>query len=170
MQEGTKANTPGVGMRDDPSSPRRYSISARLLPILYFEIYLNFTVVLFAYGPWPWPVTNPEKLYGFLGMAHLALFLGYALAVLRRPAVYVGKWTPNGIVKTSLLVSAMLLLPTISFRTGSVIPDVRAALANLGSAYEETNRLREQGTPLIEYVRIVFAPWLFWLFPLALFY
>lgn len=150
--------------------PRRPTFWARVLPILYFELYLNFTVVLFAFGPWPWPVKNPVKLYGFLACAHLALLLGYMCAAFRRPAAYNGRWTVEGVVKASLIVSALLLLPTVWFRTGAILPDLGAALADLGRTYEETNRLRAEGKPFVEYVRIAFGLWLSWLLPLSVFY
>src|ERR1035441_10641840 len=46
--------------------PPRYSLGVRLLPGLLALSYLVFSVLIFVGGPWPWPVTNPWKLYTFL--------------------------------------------------------------------------------------------------------
>src|ERR1700694_4352660 len=74
------------------ASPRKLPLWVRFLPIFFFLRYLNFTVFLFAYGPWPWPVVDGNKLYFFLALAHLALFLGYTSGVGHRPRGYAIKW------------------------------------------------------------------------------
>src|ERR1035438_9439437 len=57
--------------------PGRMPVAAgkweRFGPIILVEAYLTCTVLAFAFGPWPWPVANPVKLYAYLAAAQLAL-------------------------------------------------------------------------------------------------
>jgi hypothetical protein len=149
---------------------KKLSLWVRLLPILFFFTYLNFTVFLFAYGPWPWPIEDGTKLYAFLVFAHLALLFGYLSAAFGKPCGYYGKWKAERIVVLSLIVNLVLLVPTSAFRTGRGIPDVRGGLANLGSVYYAYNAWRAKGGGLAEYARILLSPLLFLLFPLTIFY
>ena len=96
----------------------------RLLPITFFMSYLTFTVFLFAFGPWPWPVMNGTKLYIFLAFANLALLLGYLRGIASTPRDYRGTWSISSILRISLVVSLLLLGPTAMARTGSSIPDI----------------------------------------------
>src|SRR6516164_4864321 len=57
------------------------SDTVRFFPIVFFEIFLLFTIFVFIFGPWQWPVTNPVSLYAFLLINQLALFWGYVRAV-----------------------------------------------------------------------------------------
>src|SRR5947209_16926019 len=72
---------------------KSYSTAVRLFPIIFFIGYLTFTVILFAVGPWDWPILNGAKLYIFLVLAHLALFLGYYTAEFCDPCGYTGRST-----------------------------------------------------------------------------
>jgi hypothetical protein len=152
------------------SGTRLISRSARLLPIVFFQIYLNFTVFLFAFGPWPWPVDGGFKLYGFLALAHVALLLGYLSAAFREPHGYRGKWTVKQLVTVSLFLNIVLLLPTSAFRSGKAIPDVVGGLADPATVYFKSNATRAEGGSLVEYVRIILGPLLFLLLPLTIFY
>jgi hypothetical protein len=140
------------------------------LPLGFFLAYLTFTVVLFAYGPWPWPVRDGTKLYGFLTLAHLALFLGYTSAAGQRPSPFSAERKVGRLVLLSLLVNLALLVPTSLVRTGRIIPDYAGALANPGLAYASARLLREGGGNPVEYARIVLGPLLYLLFPLTVFY
>lgn len=152
--------------------PRKLLLWVRLLPILFFFTYLNLTVFLFAYGPWPWPVGDGTKLYTFLVFAHSALLLGYLSAAFGRPGGYYGRWRPESLVKLSLLVTLVLLIPTSMARTGHLFPNIVGGLTNPGLVYSESIRLRSERTilTLVEYVRIIFGPLLFLLFPLTIYY
>jgi hypothetical protein len=141
-----------------------------MLPILFFEIYLNLSVLLFAFGPWPWPVRNPVKLYTFLLVTHLVLFLGYASTVLRgRPSSSTG-YRASTVLSISVALNLVLLPLTFLSRTGQLLPDLRQALLNPGIVYGSTRLVRASESRLFEYVRIVLAPLLFPLIPLTAFY
>jgi len=145
----------------------------RLFPILFFFGYLNLTVFLFALGPWEYPVDSAFRLYLFLALAHIALLLGYLSAAFRNPAGYSGKWTLSRLVKISVVLNLLLLLPTSRFRTGEFIPDVVGGITDPAGAYAQSFMLREGGgggEPLIEYVRIFLGPLLYMALPLTVFY
>ena len=143
----------------------------RLLPIVFFLAYLNFTVFLFAYGPWDWPVQNGGKLYVFLSLAHLFLFLGYLSAAFNQPRAYYGKWSIGRLMKFTLILNLLLLLPTSLSRSGSLIPNIGEGLNNLGAAYMYSNAMRlSTGGNIAEYTRIIFSPILALLIPLTFYY
>jgi|WetSurSiteA1Bulk_404760.scaffolds.fasta_scaffold11868_2 hypothetical protein len=71
----------------------RYKWSIRFLPILFFQIYLNVTVLLFAYGPWPWPVKNATRLLqGTMTALSLYLCQGYYALSLALEKPFVSTW------------------------------------------------------------------------------
>jgi hypothetical protein len=143
----------------------------RLLPVLFFFIYLNFTVFLFAFGPLPWPVINTVKLYAFLFFAHISLLLGYISVINRHSGHYIGKWNTKRIIIVSLVVNLLLLIPTSISRSGSPIPNVAAGFYEPGWTYYTARGLRDDtGSNPVEYVRIVFGPVLFPLLPLTIYY
>jgi hypothetical protein len=141
-----------------------------LLPILFFSLYLALTVAVFAFGPWPYPVESPIRLYVFLAAAQASLFAGYLAGLRVRPATYYGPWSPKQLVKASVIVNLVLLVPTIAFRTGGAVPDLVSAFADPGAAYTSSNYLRETELPVVEYIRFFFGPILAMLVPLTVFY
>ncbi|MEZ4733811.1 MAG: hypothetical protein R3E79_42490 [Caldilineaceae bacterium] len=100
------------------------SLLVRFLPIIFFTFYLTFTVLLFAFGPWQWPVKNPQELYTFLFLSQVALFFGYAIGALRRPRGYYWTWSYKKLIILSLVLNLLLLLPTSYSRTGTLIPNM----------------------------------------------
>jgi hypothetical protein len=139
---------------------------------VFFVIYLTVTVLLFAFGPWPWPVKGGTLLYGFLASAHLAFFLGYVSAAAGEPRGYGWPGSPRGLFPLSLTLSLLLLFPTVAARTGSFVPDVAAGLANPGAAYSLSLETREGGASLVvvEYLRILVAPVIALAVPLTVYY
>jgi hypothetical protein len=141
-----------------------------MLPIVFFEFYLNMTVFLFAFGPWPWPVSNPIKLYGFLTAAHFALFLGYVSSVFHKLVPTISRIRASRMLFISVTLNLLLLPFTFLSRTGQVLPQLRDAVIDPGAAYSNTRIARSSVTAVFEYARILVAPWLFPLIPLTVFY
>lgn len=148
----------------------KYSTAVRLFPIAFFMCYLTFTVILFAVGPWHWPVQDGTKLYTFLAFAHLALFGGYCTAVFRTPRAHAQPFPLQKLIAWTIIVNGVLLLPTFTFRTGSMLPDLAKALADPGRAYANSLAIRESDTPIIEYLRLVAGPFTALFLPLVVFY
>lgn len=147
-----------------------WSAWIRLLPIVFFLTYLNFTIFLFAFGPWPYPVHDGTNLYFFLACAHLALFCGYLSAAFKNAGGYYGRYSIHRLIVLSIFINLLFLIPTSLFRTGSVIPPVWTAFRNLGGAYTASRLLRQEQTPIVEYIRAGFGPIMFLLLPLVVFY
>ena len=143
----------------------------RYFPLVLFLAYLNFTVALFAFGPWKYPVLDGRVLYGFLLAAHLALAAGYLSARWKQPLV---NFSPNAIsflLKLCLGVTLVLLIPTSLLDTGSLLPNVISGLMNPGAAYAQSLELRDtRAFIFVSYIRIFLGPLLFLLFPLLIVY
>lgn len=162
-----RGNTSGVPPSRHPGKPSRRWL---LLPIAFFSFYLALTVAVFAFGPWPYPVENPVRLYVFLAAAQVTLLVGYLVGLRVRPTTYYGRWSPKQLVKASVIVNLLLLGPTIAFRTGGAVPDLISAFADPGAAYIASNYLRETELPVVEYIRFFLGPILVLLVPLTIFY
>ena len=150
--------------------PYRLSLYVRLLPIMFFQGYLTLTVLLFAYGPWPWPVKDGTKLYLFLAAAHLSLLFGYLSGAFKTPYTYKGRWNVKQLVFASAILTIIMIFPTSYFRTGTSFPDITVGLNNLGRAYSDSMKLRMENVPIVEYIRMLFSVPLFMLVPLAVYY
>jgi hypothetical protein len=142
----------------------------RYFPIVFFQVYLTFTVVLFAIGPFEFPVDNAFMLYGFLAVSQLALLGGYLSAAHGRGSAYGGKARVSQLVLWSAAINLILLLPTSRARTGHFIPDIIAGLSDPGDAYANSQFVRQIALPMIEYVRISLGPLIGLLLPLTVFY
>ena len=156
------------------AAPKAIGVGARLAPLLYFSLYLNFSVAAFAYGPWHWPVKNGATLYGYLMLGHTALALGYLSAAFeRRPFGVMGRvrgLSVQGLFLVSLFVYVALLYPTAMFRMGAAIPDLRTSMEDLGKVYYEVNLLHSEGGSAVEYARVILGPITSLLLPLTVFY
>jgi hypothetical protein len=177
---GPSAPAPSLAPpRGRPSKPRRrawpprpVTPGVRLMPGLFFVAFLTGTVLLFAYGPWPWPVREGGWLYGFLAAAHLALALGYVSAAFGQPRGYGLRLAPRRFLPLSLVVNLLLFAPTTLARTGVLVPDVARGLANPGAAYLLSLEVRDQAAAfvVVEYLRMVLAPLLVVAVPVTIYY
>lgn len=105
-------------------------------PIAYFFCFLNLSLLVFAYGPWPWPIADPETFYGFLIACHVMLLVGY-LNGARQP-IGGNRWKvdPEKLLFISVVVNLVLLVPTMLVRTdGNLNP--LAALSDPAAAYAQ---------------------------------
>jgi hypothetical protein len=150
-----------------------------LAPLLFFQFYLSITVWLFFYGPWPWDVDQPGLLFAYLAAAQVCIAAGYLLAWrrvggLRMQPARIEAEVVDGIafLKVALVVTAVLALPSSMSRTGAWIPDVAAGIDNTGLAYNENFERLTAGNAfvVVEYLRMLFSPWLIALFPLTVLY
>jgi len=154
-----------------PSPVTRPAALTLYFPLAFFLIYLTFTVALFAFGPWRYPVADGRVLYGFLLLAHLALAGGYLSAHWNVPGRSFSRAAVSRLVKLCLVVALVLLVPTSLLDTGSPIPNVIAGVVHPGVAYARSLQLRsERAFIYVSYIRIVMGPLLFLLLPLLVIY
>lgn len=157
----------------DPTAFRR----RWLLPLLFFQLYLAGSVVLFFWGPWPWEVKNPDLLGGYLLLAQLSIAIGY-LAAWRRvaftfetvPDDAAGSEESRRLLQWAVLVTLVLLVPSSLSRTGSALPDVLGALRDPGAAYNRNYERLSEANPFVwvEYLRMLLSPLLLAVFPLTI--
>lgn len=91
------------------------------LPLIAIEIYLLVTLVLYQFGPYPWPTKNPNLFWSLIAAYHLAFILGYFACMKMK---YCSRETINMdntmsiITKCCLVVNLPILLLTITRRFG----------------------------------------------------
>jgi hypothetical protein len=146
------------------ASPRSRVIPplVRYFPIIFFQAFMTLTVLIFAFGPWDWPVDNPLQLYSFIVINQVALLFGYLLAISKaQPARFSFPVSINEMVGICAAAS-LLILPALTFhRTGGLI-DFSKAILQPGEAYNTTRAAASIGTySVVEYVGIILSP-LFW--------
>lgn len=52
-----------------------------LIPLVFTEVYLALTLLIFFYGPIAYHIKNPLQFLGYLGLVHMMTILGYVLGV-----------------------------------------------------------------------------------------
>jgi hypothetical protein len=168
--QNSTAITPGKLLPQPNYQARSAQVLARFAPLIAISCYLTFTVFLFAFGPWKWPVRNPFQLYPFLFLSQVALVIGYTIGALRQARGYYGRWSPTRLITFSLVMNLVMLLPTTLTRTGSLIPNVIEGIQNPGVVYYANNMRMAEGGNFVEYIRIILGPILILYFPLAIFF
>ncbi|MBK9797955.1 MAG: hypothetical protein IPP58_16025 [Holophagaceae bacterium] len=136
------------------------------------QVYLWFTVAVFAWGPWDWNNPHPWKIYTFLTLAHVALLLGYLQGLRQTVVPYSGALSSKALVNVGIWVSVLVFIPTNLFRTGTMLPQVAQGLLNPGAAYDTSYLLRTSAdqAPLAEYLRFLLGPLLALAVPLGIYY
>lgn len=156
----------------DPMTLRR----AWLAPLVFFQGYLLFTVILFFAGPWPWEVRDPVLLVVYLLAAQVIIALGYGMSWKGVRGAIVDELAREreiertiAVLRRALVATLILMVPTSLSRAGSVIPDVISGLTDTGGAYNRNLARLEEGNPyqIVEYFRILLSPYMVALFPLT---
>jgi hypothetical protein len=131
---------------------------ARLAPLLFFVTYLNASVLLFAYGPWHWPLRDGTALYVFLTFAHCSIILGYVSACFGTPTRYVGRIRPTSLVHASVLLNLILYVPTVLWLTHGQV-NIEQSVLDPGATYRGFQEASSgpHETYAISYVRTVLA-------------
>jgi hypothetical protein len=173
----------GVEQRLQIVQPRQTAkINKRiaLFPIIFFQVYLAVSVLTFAFGPWPWPVSNPFQLYSFLILAQVALLAGYLQAIKKQPRPASTKLRVPLMVTVSLVFN-YLWLPEIyeirtgqAFNLGAAISAMMTGLTDPGHEYLENKKYTAlQGvnmaghTTAIVYATFLVYPIMWIAFPLG---
>ena len=146
------------------------SYMRRLAPMILLQAFLWATLALFAFGPWQWPMRNPQGLFGFVALCHGSLFLGYLLVAHTRPTASPFASQPARLIRAGL-ICGILVIPITSYaRTGRFIPDIVGSLLNPGQAYMEAHEYAAHNTNAGAYLRILLSALLVIAFPLAVYY
>jgi hypothetical protein len=139
-----------------------------LYPIILIQIYLAVSVLVFAFGPWQWPVSNPLQLYSFLILAQVALLAGYLQAIKKQPRPASTKLRIPFLVIVSLALNYLWIGHTYEERTGQPFDLISASTAavagitNPGAQYIEKRlnvpMLSAEPTSLMGYASFLALP------------
>ena len=153
----------------------RVTFWARFAPIVAAEAYLGFTVFIFAFGPWPWPIDNPFTLYTYLIAVQIALLIGYLTGAGASPAVYTGKLTESWLLKTSILLNLLWILPYFYLQIGSqglnlsgIVHQTLLGAADPRQAYMQKFEDMNSRNTLVLYAYMFCSPILWMGVPLAI--
>lgn len=143
----------------------------RAIPLQLGMIYLLFTILLFFFGPFDWPVRNNDVLLLFLLATLVALCAGYMLGCYTRPpGMCLASW--RKFYRLGALLSVVLLFPSTYAYTGKWPWEVVDALGEQGEAYREMLKaLEENESGIRTYValgRAIAAPFVYCVIPFAI--
>jgi hypothetical protein len=153
--------------------PPRFTV---FLPMVCIQIFLTFTVLLFAFGPWHWPVTNPTLLYSYLFLGQFALWAGYTSAISDIPTKYTGTWKWEQLFKLSLVVNLVWIVPQFLLRLDLTLFDwhligerVIAGWNEPGDAYARklSKMSSREGSSFLLVLTLFVSPLLQFLLPLG---
>ncbi len=144
-----------------------------LFPLFFFQAYLGLSVLLFFFGPWPWPVQEPELLLVFLLASQACFLVGYlAAACVPSPeGAELDGLKLQRFFDFCLIVSLALAVPTSLARTGSAIPNILFGISDPGQAYLDNYYRLVEGNAHVwaEYLRILLAVPITSTFPLLVY-
>lgn len=99
-------------------------------PMKLVQIYLSVVLILFIFGPWPWPINNRPYVILYILLAQFLLFLGFRISLSkkiliikvsnRRSFFNLNKLCINKIILVSLVISMILMIPNYLARVGSM--------------------------------------------------
>ena len=152
----------------------------RMFPILFIESYLTLFVLVFAFGPWKGPISNPLICYSFLLSVQLALWLGYKSGLRYVPKSYRGRFKIDTLLLISIILSLAYIVPNFYSRLGetelnarSIIESIMMGVMDPGSMYssrlEALRSVEKTGNPL-QYITMIISPLLWMLLPLSILY
>lgn len=147
----------------------------KYLPILIILFYLNLTIILFAYGPYNYPLNSPILFYIFLFTSNFILFVGYLIGV-EKSKLNINNQNESkekqkkNIMKYSFVFFITFIPLTNYLNTGSILFNT-SAFNDLGAAYIDSLNIRDQrsGSVIISYLRIFLSFYLICFIPLGLF-
>jgi hypothetical protein len=143
---------------------------APLWCILATQAYLWMSVLIFAFGPWPWPVSNPLLLYTTIGLAYSAMFVGYLIGRRSRTCLHSAcSIHPQWVVLVGCMISAGLLGGAIAtMRVGSSLGQ---SIVNPGAAYQDTAKAGLSGEiTIFEQMQLLVSPLTWVAIPAGVFY
>jgi hypothetical protein len=131
------------------------------LPLKVFLTYIIFTVFVFAFGPWSWPARTSTGVYVLMLGVIGAMYIGYKVGMRRPSFGYYGSWSAIKLYRISVLISLLLFLPTLIWRTSGI--SIADTFLNFGEAYSQSHDVSSTvvgQTAWIEYVRMLLSVFL----------
>jgi hypothetical protein len=123
------------------------ALSTRLMPILFFEIWLTVTLLSFLWGPWDYSNDNYLQITLYALMGQILLFLGYLSAIRSVPRVFpdLRYWSlcfknPNRIVSICAVITFIFYVNNI-YQLGYSPGQCFSNIINPGKAYNMYQQL-----------------------------
>lgn len=143
----------------------------RLFPLWFFVGYIITSLLVFAFGVWPWPTRTSWWLYVFMSFSIVAIYVGYKKGVGKNAGGFYSKFGVVQLYRISLFLTLILFIPTLLWRTGGDIVWSFDLLTDPSAAYRRSHNSRNfMGTAWIEYIRIILSVFLQLLIPLLVVY
>lgn len=144
----------------------------RFLPLIVVGGFFLLTILMFAFGPVDWKLSNPVQLYLFLTACVLALAGGYFFAAYKKekPVVKPHDFDINKVLFIGAIVFLVMYIPTIYCTTHKWYPDLITGFTNTGAAYRNTKYWNENGNQFILYVRMILSPFMISVMPITIYY
>ena len=129
---------------------KRYSF-----PILFLLLWLGFTILSFAFGPYVYKLTNPFIFYSFLFLIHLSLLVGYLLGQREKGAATRLKFDYFRLLKGTIIISVVYLVLKMVFTKGGDIRFLFTAFSNAAERYANNSF---KHTNIFSYFDMFFIP------------
>ncbi len=140
----------------------------KYIPIILSGGFFLCTILLFIFGPYDWHINNANEVYSFLIASFVFLIFGYCLAIKFSKIYSVSKYYDiNKILSVCIVIYILIYIPTVYIRTGKLYPDIITGIFNSGYAYSIAH---SSNSTLIEYLRIIFSPFIVIVTPLCFLY
>jgi hypothetical protein len=117
--------------------------------------WLVMTVVLFAFGPYDYPIPSPLKLWTFLIAVHAAILAGYLRGTRSKGRMYRGATSTLRITKVALLIVAAAYLLNLILTGGGDVARVILVFRDPLKAYTSSSI---RGASLFNYLGIILSP------------
>jgi hypothetical protein len=146
------------------------SASVRNFPVIFFTIYLLVSVLVFAFGPCDFRISNPWALYAYILAGQLFILIGY-LAGSYVGRGYNGKLSADLVLRAAILITVCSLPMTLYSRNFADL-SLAEAIRDPGAAY--VARLHElmgrDSIPLVSIIRAALGPAIALLLPCGIVY
>jgi len=149
----------------------------KYIPLIICGGFYFLTILLFEFGPYDWKIDNKLKLYSFLGIALIALILGYILSVIKKEKRQINynsqkmiKFNIDNIILVSFIFFIISTIANLYVTTGKLYPDIILGIKNAALAYKISHSTLSPFATIIYYINIFVSLFTMFLIPLAFVY
>ncbi len=148
----------------------KYAGIAKYMPLIICGGFFFVSILLFAFGPFEWNITNALKLYSFLGLSLLSLIIGYILGVKIPRKKTNSNFDINHIIYISFILFIVVYFLNSYATTGDIFPNVIRGLFNSGEAYRTSHSITSNFSTYVIYLGILISPIISFITPLYFLY
>jgi len=140
-------------------------------PLVFFQVYLAYSVIAYALGPVEHDTPRPWYLYSYLMASQFSIFIGYKIGLETKPTTYAWSISPRILIRIALLTMLAILPLTFIWRNQGDI-SILEAIQDPGAAYSIRLRSITEGEISSQFslVRGLLSPLLQLFLPLGIVY